>query len=242
MRLIVTRPEPDATRTAKALIRLGHEAILSPVSEIVPRPHAAFPDDDPQALLVTSSNAVRALCQHRAFTRIKALPLFAVGDSTALEARRAGFANVRSAGGAVDDLLALVKDTLDPEGAPLLYAAGDNTIGNLVERLEEAGFRANYTIVYEVKSRARLAGVAEAALKEDTVDGVLLYSRLSAAAFALAVRTAGMGPLSPKVAFYCLSARIALPIDKIASGSIRIAEKPDQISLFAEIERDAAET
>ena len=31
MRLIVTRPEPDDDRTGRALIRLGHEAILSPM-------------------------------------------------------------------------------------------------------------------------------------------------------------------------------------------------------------------
>ena len=45
MRLIVTRPEPDASRTAEALIRLGHVAILSPMLDIVtPVPGATLPE------------------------------------------------------------------------------------------------------------------------------------------------------------------------------------------------------
>ena len=57
------------------------------------------------------------------------------------------------------------------------------------------GFDVETAIVYRAEPRARLAKVAEAALKDGTADGVLLYSRRSAAAFALALRAGGLAPL-----------------------------------------------
>ena len=48
-------------RTGRALIRLGHEAILSPMLDIVLDAKAPIPERSYQAVLVTSSNAVRAL-------------------------------------------------------------------------------------------------------------------------------------------------------------------------------------
>ena len=140
MQLIVTRPEPDATRTARALIRLGHEAILSPMLDIVTDRNAKIPTRSYQAVLVTSSNAVRALAARPVRPVTVEVPLLAVGDQTALEAKRAGFRAARSAGGALDDLVALVGAELSPAAGPLLYAAGEEQAGDLAGRLEERGF------------------------------------------------------------------------------------------------------
>jgi uroporphyrinogen-III synthase len=89
MRLIVTRPEPDDQRTARALIRLGHEAILSPMLDVVIDPKAKIKRAPYQAVLVTSSNAVRALAARSDEVVDRKLPLIAVGDQTALAAKRA---------------------------------------------------------------------------------------------------------------------------------------------------------
>lgn len=240
MRLIVTRPEPDATLTARVLIRLGHEAILSPMLDIVSDPRAALPREEPQAVLVTSGNAVRALAGHRERERLNASPLLAVGDATALQAKRAGFADVRSAGGALDDLVRLVETTLAPGGGPLLYAAGETRSGDLAGRLAALGFMVETVVTYRAEPRARLAGVAETALGARAADGVLLYSRRSAAAFALALRAAGLAPLDAGVICYCLSEAVAEPVAAVAGGPVLIAARPDQIGLFALIEVESA--
>ena len=67
------------------------------------------------------------------------VPLFAVGDQTALEAKRAGFSMARSAGGALDDLIALAGAELSPDAGPLLYAAGEEQSGDLAGRLAAGG-------------------------------------------------------------------------------------------------------
>jgi uroporphyrinogen-III synthase len=236
MRLIVTRPEPDDDRTARALIRLGHEAILSPMLDVVIDAKAKIPARSYQAILVTSSSAVRAIAG-RAVRPVSAeVPLLAVGDHTALEAKRSGFPVTRSAGGALDDLVARVRAELSPATGPLLYAAGEEQAGDLAGQLREHGFDVETAILYRTEPRARLAKVAEAALRAGEVDGVLLYSRRSAAAFALGLRAGDLAPLSRNVTCFCLSARCAEPLAKVTQGNVRVAEKPDQLALFALIE------
>lgn len=242
MRLIVTRPEPDATRTARALIRLGHEAILSPSLAIVPDRSVPIAPRDYQAVVATSSNAVRALAEHAERPVPLHTPLLAVGDQTALEAKRAGFVAARSAGGGVDALLALVRRTLSPAAGPLLYVAGKERTGDVAEWLAAEGFDVETAIVYRAEPVKALADVAIAALREGTVDGILFYSSRSAAAFALALRAAGLAPLEAKVTCYCLSESIAERLASVTTGQVAAAARPEQIALFALIEERSAES
>jgi uroporphyrinogen-III synthase len=237
MQLIVTRPEPDASRTAQALLALGHEPILSPMLDIVLDTTGALPDAPVQAVLATSSNAVRALAAHRDRSRLVDLPLLAVGDRTALEAKRAGFGKARSAGGAVGDLAELALAELDPTEGALLYLAGDVQSDDLAGMLAPAGFEVITTVVYRARARSRLAEAAADAFRRRTADGVLLYSRRSADAFALALVADGLAPLHDRVTCFCLSPAVAEALPAASSGPILIAPRPDQISLFALFER-----
>ncbi len=239
MRLIVTRPEPEASRTARALIRLGHEAILSPMLTIVHDPKAAIAGRDYQAIVVTSTNAVRALVARSDAAVGRSRPLYAVGDRTALEAKRSGFATARSAGGALDDLLRLLKSELAPADGPLLYAAGSDQAGDLTGAMRSSGFDIETAIVYRAEPAKRLSGVAEDALRSDTADGVLLFSQRSAEAFARGVQVAGLVPLKAGVTLYCLSDAVAEPLSGLTKGSVVVAPAPNQISLIAQIESAA---
>ena len=239
MRLIVTRPEPDASRTARALIRLGHTAILSPMLDVRLLPNAPIPDREYQAVLVTSRNAVRALEARNVWPVSVDVPLIAVGDETALEAKRAGFEAARSAGGSLNDLVALVSAEFSQSDGPLFYAAGEDRTGDLGGDLRELGFTVETAILYRAEARDRLAGVAEAALKDGSVDGILFYSQRSADAFATALSAAVLAPLAENVACFCLSSGIANVVRNITAGKIFVAERPEQIALFALIEEEA---
>jgi uroporphyrinogen-III synthase len=91
-------------------------------------------------------------------------------------------------------------------------------------------------MVYRAEPRPRLTVAAAAALREGSAQGVLLYSRRSADAFALALRAEGLAPLAEGVTCYCLSTAVAEPLAAVTAGPIRIAAQPDQISLFALLE------
>jgi uroporphyrinogen-III synthase len=189
---------------------------------------------------VTSSNAVRALAERAVRPVTVDVPLLAVGDQTALEAKRAGFPAARSAGGALDDLVALASRDLRPADGPLLHAVGEEQAGDLSGRLQAEGFEVESVVLYRAEPRPRLANVAVDALKAKTVDGALFYSRRTAAAFALALRSAGLAPLAGGVACFCMSAAVAEALAKVTEGRIIVAERPDQLALFAAIEREQA--
>ena len=97
MRLLVTRPEPDATRQAELLAARGHEPVLAPLLAIESATNVPIELDGAQALIVTSRNALRALASHRDVAALLQLPLFAVGEATAKAATELGFTTVIAA-------------------------------------------------------------------------------------------------------------------------------------------------
>ncbi|MDA8251716.1 MAG: uroporphyrinogen-III synthase, partial [Rhodospirillales bacterium] len=120
----MTRPQPGASETAARLRALGRDAVLAPMLAIRPRPLSlAF---RPQAVLVTSGNAIAALP-----AALHALPLLAVGDATAARAAAAGFGDVHSAGRDATALAALAARLCRPQAGPLLLASGAGQGGAL---------------------------------------------------------------------------------------------------------------
>ena len=101
MRLLVTRPEPDAERTAAALRARGHTVIVAPLLHIEVVADAEIGAGPWAAILVTSANAAAAIARHERFAELRALPVFAVGERSAQAMRAAGFADVTSADGDV---------------------------------------------------------------------------------------------------------------------------------------------
>jgi uroporphyrinogen-III synthase len=94
MAVLVTRPSPDDETTAAGLRARGFEVVRAPMLRFEP---VAFHDDIDAhygAVIVTSANALRSIEAHLAASRLLKLPLFAVGEHTAVAARRAGFDNV----------------------------------------------------------------------------------------------------------------------------------------------------
>jgi uroporphyrinogen-III synthase len=87
--LLILRPEPGATDSAKRAIFMRLEPLLCPLFEVCPVAWTAPDPADFDAVLLTSANAAR-----HAGTKIEAfahLPLFAVGRATARAARFRGF-------------------------------------------------------------------------------------------------------------------------------------------------------
>jgi uroporphyrinogen-III synthase len=153
MRVLVTRAEPEAGRTAEALRARGCEPVLAPVSVITPR-FAKLPEGPFAAVLLSSQNAVRhgvALVP----PEILALPAFAVGQRTAEAARQAGWRNVRpgpgDAGGLAGEVAALL-----PAGARLLYLAGTPRKPVLESALVGQGYEVVVLEVYQASAASRL--------------------------------------------------------------------------------------
>lgn len=230
MRLLLTRPEPDVQRTAAALRARGHSVIVASLLRVEAIADAALGPGPWAAILITSANAARAIVGHRRLAELTGLPVLAVGERSAQAMRSAGFAEVTSADGDVDDLVAAVAAHLKPP-AQLLYLAGQDRAGDLAAVLREKNFAVDTVVVYRAVVAETLPAEAAAALA-GKLDGVLHFSRRSAEAFLAAAGNSGVrnAALTDPVHF-CLSPQVAEPLVRAGARHIRIAPQPHEAAL-----------
>lgn len=243
MRILITRPEPEASRFAALLKEHGIDAVVAPVLVIEPTETPLPPLDARergiQALLFTSANGVRAYAARKGRTD---LPVYAVGDATAAAARDTGFANVVSAGSDWQGLAALVAEKLDPAKGPLLHPTGVDQAGDITAALQGRGFDVVRTVVYRAAPVAELALAARAALAEPGLDGVALFSPRSAEIFVDRAAAAGLAQRLAELDAFCISRAVAEAIEgKAAWRAVRVAARPNAEALIASIRaaRDA---
>src|SRR5262249_61909322 len=77
MRVVVTRPQADAERTAAALRARGHDVLVTPLMRL--EPIAVNLDGQWSALAITSANAPNAIARNPARDMLVKLPLLAIG-------------------------------------------------------------------------------------------------------------------------------------------------------------------
>lgn len=233
MRLLLTRPRPEAERTAIALRNMGHQAAIAPVLEIENVANAAIGPGPYAAVLMTSGNAARAIVEHPRLPSLVWLDCFAVGSQTAAAARQAGFVHVVFAGGDGGDLAKLAGERIGKQDKPLLYLAGDDRARDMAAELAPHGLRLDTVVVYRAKAAKALSPDIAASLQAGQFDGVLHYSRRSTAIFVDCVRAAGLGAVAGRLRHFCLSARASEPLAAINAKSILVAQKPDEAAMLA---------
>jgi uroporphyrinogen-III synthase len=230
VRLLLTRPEPDAQRTAAALHQRGYTVIVAPLMRIDSLSDAEIGAGPWTAILITSANAAQAIAAHRRKNALVLLPVFAVGDRSAQAMRDSGFADVSSADGGVGDLARLVGERILP-GSSLLYLAGAERSGDLAAKLGSRNFTVQTIVVYRAVAAVHLPLAAIDALAR-SVDGVLHFSRRTAEAYVNAARGGGLLESALKPAHFCLSAQIAEPLAEAGASTIHVAQRPVESALI----------
>ena len=230
MRVLVTRPEPDAGETAHRLTALGHAAIVAPLLTIDFVDGETLSFDRVQAVLATSANGVRALARR---TERRDVPLFAVGQQTASLARALGFRSVESANGDAAALTVLVEAHLEPGAGAVLHAAGAETEGRLAQDLTAAGYDVRHVVLYHARAASRLPENARVAIASGALDAVLHFSYRSARVFRDATTSAGLAANCAELLMVCISAAAAKSLEGFPSRELRIASSPNQDALLA---------
>jgi uroporphyrinogen-III synthase len=187
-RLLILRPEPAATRTAQRALELGLDAVVSPIFELTACEWQPPKAGDFDAIIFTSANAARL--GGGGLNGFSQLPCYAVGESTALAARDAGFTDVRtgpSDGAALLDLMAR-----DGIGAAFHPCGRDHL------PLEHPAIRIERQIVYAAHEKAVLPEGAVAALKVDAL--ALIHSPRASQYFGGLVDAAGLAREAVEIA------------------------------------------
>lgn len=234
MRALITRPRENAGAIARALSERDIEPIQEPLLEIRATEHGPIDFEGIQAILLTSVFGARELA---ASTDRRDLPILAVGDATAKAARDAGFAQVESARGDAEALVALAIDRLKPADGALLHAGGRTVAGDLPGQLGEAGFEVRRVELYAALPAPALSIETTEALKAGQIDLVLFFSPRTAATFVRLVGEAGLADRCTGVTALCLSEQVAESARGLTWHAIEVADRPEQPAMVALVDR-----
>ncbi|HEY2876559.1 MAG TPA: uroporphyrinogen-III synthase [Reyranella sp.] len=233
MRVLITRPEREATALAQVLATRGHQAVIAPLFRLQVLPP---PDDFAatlaacQAILLTSANGARALAEA---SEQRSKPIYAVGDTTAATAEGLGFNSVTSASGDAAALADLVRQRLDPAQGPLLHVSGADVAGSPAPD----GFEVNRVVLYEARQADALPDSARAALAARAIDVATFFSPRASDAFVQLVTAAGLADTCRAVSAIAISPAAAQPLGTLPFARTVAAERPTRQAVLDEIDR-----
>ncbi|MBV9066982.1 MAG: uroporphyrinogen-III synthase [Methylobacteriaceae bacterium] len=224
MRILLTRAQADAERTAERLTQLGHKSIVSPVIEIVAA-SAAIPAGNFDAVIATSAHAF-------ARTNVASLlhlPLYVVGERTCEAVRDCGWRGAIDVSANAQALIARIRG--DGSLKNLLYLAGRDRKPDIEAAAREIGLDLHVIETYIAQDASSLSENAKDAMRSGDIDAVLHYSRRSAELFIALAQRAALWPNATKLRHLAISEDAAAPL--IAAGaSAQAAASPDEAHLL----------
>jgi len=146
MHIVITRPKEDSLDLIENLMKLGHVVTHLPVIKIEKLESKKIDLLNYQAVIFTSSNAIRFMNIEKFNPKIKC---FCVGRATEFMAKQIGFLNTYTCDGTVDSLIELIIRTLNNKSEKLLYLSSEFISKDLDKDLIKAGYSvdriSNYT-------------------------------------------------------------------------------------------------
>ena len=177
MHIVITRPKEDSLHLIENLIKLGHIVTHLPVIKIQKLETEKINFFNYQAVIFTSSNAIRFMNIEKFDPKIKC---FCVGKATEFTAKQVGFINTYTSEGTVDSLIELIVQTLDNKSEKLLYLSSEFISKDLDKDLIHAGYLvdrvSNYTSLPIEEIDAKTLNF----FKKKPPDAIFIYSSKSA--------------------------------------------------------------
>jgi len=239
--VLVTRPAEDSETTIAYLAARGIAACAAPAMMVRFVGDVVLPADC-RALVVTSTNAIRAIrraVEHGQTepSALSGISVYTVGDRTATAAREAGFADVRSASGDAKALFDVIRSEIAPGDGTLVWPGGRDVASDLEGNLAAAGYKVARSVVYETVCAETLPPEAVSTMDAGTVEAVLLYSPKSAHCFCRLAAAAGLGGAVSRGTAITMSQAVAERATAGGFGHTIVAERPDESALLEALER-----
>jgi uroporphyrinogen-III synthase len=232
-RVLVTRPEPGASQTAKRLQAAGFSPLVLPLSETRALPVDSIPEAF-DAIAVTSANAIRH-ASRALLERLAGSRCYAVGQKTAAAAREVGFADIVTGPGDAEALAdALI--SAEKRGAVILYLCGRVRLPAFEEKLRAAAIDVRPVETYDTVGKNHETSVVRRLFDERPVDAVLLYSARAADTFVDIASRPELASLLKAAGIYCLSPRVASALAALRGAQILVAAEPNEEALLLLLE------
>jgi uroporphyrinogen-III synthase len=227
--VLITRPEEDAAQIAQELEDQNYQVLCEPFLKISFL-DIALPDLKAYAgIIFTSINAVRAV--KGKITEFD-LPVFCVGHRTHDEAVEAGFRNVQSAEGTVDDLSCLI--TSQKPNQAYLYIRGQHISKDLGALVTD--IKIDEVIAYHAEKIEEISNISRQILMRGEMSAVLFFSVRTAEAFVEWVKgdsqSINIAAALGRSRALCLGDSMVEYLSEIPWKDIQVAEHPNRLSLM----------
>ena len=232
MNIILTRPLNDTENLMQELFNLGHKIIHIPTLKIKSANLEKIDIENFNALVFTSSNAVKNLSIKGEKKNIKC---FCVGSVTEKIARLNGFTKTISASGNVNALKNLILNTKElKKNDKLAYICGDQITLELDKELGREGFRVKKFINYFSEKITSLNDANIDLIKKYPPNVIFVYSLRSAESFNSIVANYSLAPMMTQSIVMCISKKIVDYLDKAGWKKNKIFNPGNEI---VELER-----
>jgi uroporphyrinogen-III synthase len=227
MQVLLTRPLEDSRILAQMLEADGIDALIWPLTRIVPAGVAPKLPLTTGGLLFTSANGVRALAT---LSKRRDLPALCVGKATARAAHKAGYLNCFSADGDARALADLARRSGIRE---FFHPRGRDAAGDLKGWLAETGHQVTEAILYKAEETGPPPAPIAAALARAEIGLVTVWSPRGAVILArhLASGIADLGHTS----LLAISPNTAEPLMESGFRHVLVAEEPNSVAMMAAI-------
>jgi uroporphyrinogen-III synthase len=231
VRMLVTRPEPDAQLTVARLRALDIDAVAAPLLKRTPLSAPLPPPERFAGLALTSANGLRALAERGAVDAYRHLPVYAVGTRTAIEAEVLGFPKVFDAGGTLADLAELIIHAGIP--GPVFHPAGQHRSGDLARSVADHGVIVDTVPMYDMVAVDHLPENVVGELEAGAISAVLFYSSRTAKTFVSCLGEGLTRQMRADVEMLCLSETVAAPLVAARCTRISLADQPEDSAMMA---------
>ena len=221
LRVLLIRPLVDALPLAKTLESKGIESFLHPLFE--PHFFSLPPLKTPQAFIITSKNALRAI---EANQDVKKIPLYVVGDQTAHLAQEKGFSEVLSASGTNQELTELLINNAHPEKGVLWHLSGEVIKGNIIKELRAKGFEAERHIIYRIQEVENFSEALLSELQTKKISHVMFFSPHTTTIFVNLINKNALEEIVSQMTAVCLSFEVAKEAGFLAWKKVWVSPQP----------------
>ena len=180
MHILLTRPLEDSIEMISKFKSLGHQVSHLPLLRVDKVDYKQINFSDFKGIIFTSANAVKFLDLKKIDKKILC---FCVGNATEQKARIAGFQNVITAEGNVENLKELILQNFDQKDGKLIYVSGEIISVDLDHQLIKEGYNIKRIVNYRTSHNQKFDENFVKELRLKIPDMVYVYSQNSALSF-----------------------------------------------------------
>ena len=212
MHILLTRPLEDSHKLILKFQSLGHIVSNIPVISIEKVNYENLDFSKFNGIIFTSSNAI----EHLEIKNInKRIDCFCVGNATEAMAKNAGFQNIYSASGNVNNLKEIILQNFESSKGKLLYVSGELISNDLDQQLISERYNVKRIINYRANHIEKFNLELIEKLKEKMPDIVYVYSQNSALSLLKLIKNYSLQNLCMNTNIMCMGEKTSAILNEI---------------------------